>query len=75
VSPAEQRQRIEAKCDRDGFQLIDTFEELDVSAAGAALKLRPGLSRALSDRGTRGHAIVVAYFERLSRSLAVQRKC
>jgi hypothetical protein len=27
VSPSEQRQRIEAACDREGFKLLETLEE------------------------------------------------
>jgi site-specific DNA recombinase len=74
VSPSEQRQRIEATCERDGLTLLDTFEELDVSG-GAALAVRPGLSRAVSMIEAReADAIVVAYFDRLFRSLAVQRE-
>jgi hypothetical protein len=34
VSPAEQRQRIEAACDRDGMALVAIHEELDVSGGG-----------------------------------------
>lgn len=50
------------------------FEELDVSR-GATLLLRPGLSRAVAmiEAGQAG-AIVVAYFDRLFRSLSVQQE-
>jgi hypothetical protein len=30
VSPSEQRQRIEAACEREGFKLLDTLDELIV---------------------------------------------
>jgi hypothetical protein len=36
VSPSEQRKRIEDACARDGLELVEVFEELDVSG-GAAL--------------------------------------
>jgi DNA invertase Pin-like site-specific DNA recombinase len=74
VSPSEQRQRIEAACEREGFKLLETLEELDVSG-GTALDARPQLSRAVS-LVEQGHAevIVVAFFDRLVRSLAVQRE-
>jgi DNA invertase Pin-like site-specific DNA recombinase len=74
VSPSEQRQRIEAACERDGLRLLETFEELDVSG-GTPLADRPGLSQAVA-RVEAGEvqAIVVAYFDRLVRSLAVQRE-
>jgi site-specific DNA recombinase len=74
VSPSEQRQRIEAACDREGFTLLDTIEELDVSG-GTALAARTGLSRAVAMvEGGEAQVIVVAFFDRLVRSLAVQRE-
>jgi DNA invertase Pin-like site-specific DNA recombinase len=71
ISPLEQRQRIEATCPR-GFDLLDTLPEKDVSG-GAPLDKRPGLSQAVA-MVEAGHAqvIVVAYFDRLFRSLEVQ---
>jgi site-specific DNA recombinase len=75
VSPSEQRERIEAECARRGFKLVaPPFEEIDVSG-GASLEARPGLSRAVA-MVEAGHAdvIVVAYFDRLVRSLAVQHE-
>jgi DNA invertase Pin-like site-specific DNA recombinase len=72
VSPSEQRQRIEAACGRDGLVLVETIEELDVSG-GAPLERRPGLRRAveLVEAGE-VDVVVVAYLDRLVRSLAVQ---
>jgi site-specific DNA recombinase len=74
ASPTEQRERIDAECARSELELVETFEELDVSG-GAALERRPGLSRAvdLIERGE-ADALVVAYFDRLFRSLQVQRE-
>lgn len=72
VSPSEQRERIETACERDGLHLLDVLEELDVSG-GAALEKRPGLSRAVQMIETgEADTIVVAYFDRLVRSLSVQ---
>jgi site-specific DNA recombinase len=72
VSPTEQRQRIEAACEREGFALLDTLPEVDVSG-GAPLAKRPGLSRAVGMiEGGQADVIVVAYFDRLFRSLEVQ---
>jgi site-specific DNA recombinase len=72
VSPSEQRDRIKDACERDGMELVSIFEELDVSG-GAVLEKRPGLSRAVSMVEAReANTIVVAYFDRLVRSLAVQ---
>src|SRR4051812_7919952 len=72
VSPSEQRQRIDQACEREGFKLLDTLPELDVSG-GAALAERPGLSRAVAMVEAKdADVIVVAYFDRLVRSLSVQ---
>lgn len=72
VSPSEQRTRIEDACARDNLKLVETFEELDVSG-GAALAKRPGLRRAveLVEAGE-ADVVVVAFFDRLVRSLKVQ---
>jgi len=72
VSPTEQRQRIEATCEREGFRLLDILPEVDVSG-GAPLEKRPGLSRAVTMiEAGQADVIVVAYFDRLFRSLEVQ---
>ena len=46
MSPSEQAERIDAACERDGFQLLDTLEELDVSGGAALARAR--LSRAVA---------------------------
>lgn len=72
VSPSEQRTRIGDACARDGLQLVETLEELDVSG-GAALAKRPGLRRAVEMvEAGEADVIVAGYFDRLVRSLAVQ---
>lgn len=72
VSPSEQAQRISDACARDGLELVETFEELDVSG-GAALAQRPGLSKALRlVEAGEADVLVVAYFDRLVRSVARQ---
>ena len=72
VSPVEQRQRIETACDREGFELLEVLPEVDVSG-GAPLSKRPGLSRAVAMiEAKQADVIVVAYFDRLFRSLEVQ---
>ena len=74
VSPEEQQERIQAVCDRENFKLLETFPELDVSG-GAPLMRRPGLRRAVDavEQG-RADVIVVAYFDRLVRSVKVQQE-
>ena len=60
------------RASRDGLDLVDTFEELDVSG-GAPLEQRPGLGRAVQMiEAGEADVVVVAYFDRLVRSLAVQ---
>ncbi|MHB1538553.1 MAG: recombinase family protein [Solirubrobacteraceae bacterium] len=72
VSPGEQRERIEAACERDGLQLVAIHEELDVSG-GKALAERPGLSAAVAavEAGA-AEVVAAAYFDRLFRSLPTQ---
>lgn len=72
VSPSEQAERIRAACVRDGLELVEAFEELDVSG-GAALAKRPGLRRAVKMvEAGEADVVVVAFFDRLVRSLKVQ---
>ena len=72
VSPSEQAKRIAAACERDGLTLIDTIEELDVSG-GASLEKRHGLRRAVEMvEAGEVDVVVVAYLDRLVRSLTVQ---
>jgi site-specific DNA recombinase len=74
ASPAEQRERIEAACERDGLTLLRVESELDVSG-GTPLEQRTGLRTAVEavEAGEVG-VIVAAYFDRLVRSLDVQRQ-
>jgi DNA invertase Pin-like site-specific DNA recombinase len=73
ASPSEQRAAIEAVCERERLVLVgDPYPEMNVSG-GAPLDRRTGLLRAVEavEAGT-ANIIVVAYFDRLVRSLAVQ---
>lgn len=71
-SPDEQRAVIEAACKREDLDLLDVFSEINVSGR-AALGKRPGLGVIL-ERIEAGEAdvLVVAYFDRLFRSMKVQ---
>ena len=67
VSPSEQAERIRTACERDGLELVDTLEELDVSG-GAALDRRPGLHRAIEMvEAGEADVVVVAYLDRRDR--------
>ena len=71
--PVESRPSVSGRsCERDGLELVETIEELDVSG-GTPLAKRPGLRRAveLVEAGE-ADVVVVAYFDRLVRSLTVQ---
>lgn len=72
LSPAEQRERIASACERDGHQLVGVHEEIDVSG-GTPLERREGL-RAAVEAVEAGSVdiVMVAYFDRLFRSLRVQ---
>ncbi len=72
ASPAEQRERIEGACERDGLALVNVLDELDVSGA-TPLERRTGLRSAVEAvEAGRIEVIVAAYFDRLVRSLKVQ---
>lgn len=74
MSPVEQRNRIEAVCERERFQLLEILEEMDVSG-GAPLERRPGLRQAVEKvEAGQADVVVVAYFDRLVRSLSVQQQ-
>jgi site-specific DNA recombinase len=72
ASPIIQRNRIEAECERLGIRLVDVHEELDVSG-GKPLDQRKGLSAAVAAiESGQADVVMVAYFDRLARSLATQ---
>jgi DNA invertase Pin-like site-specific DNA recombinase len=74
ASPEDQRERISAECDRRDMRLVETIEELDVPG-GTPLKQREGMRAAIEavEEGS-ADAIVVAYFDRLVRSLRIQEE-
>jgi site-specific DNA recombinase len=72
VSPREQAERIRSIAERDGLELVETIEELDVSG-GTPLASRVGLRRAIElVEAGKAEVVVVAFFDRLVRSLTVQ---
>ena len=72
ISPDDQAKRIKAACRRDGLRLVDVVREMDVSG-GTPLARRPGLRRAVElVEAKKVETIVVAYMDRLVRSVAVQ---
>ena len=74
VSPSDQSERIRAACERDGFVLVKVFEELDVSG-GAPLEQRHGLLPAVQMvEAGEAEVVMVAFFDRLVRSLSVQEE-
>jgi site-specific DNA recombinase len=72
VSPSEQAERIRQACERDGLALLATLEETNVSG-GTPLERRRGLRQAVEMvEAGQADIVVVAYFDRLVRSLKVQ---
>lgn len=72
ASPKDQRDRIASACERDGIQLLEVLEEIDVSG-GVPLDERRGLGPAVhAVEDGQADVVVVAYFDRLVRSLRVQ---
>lgn len=72
LSLDEQVEKVEAWCEREGVQLVATLREQDVSGQ-RALDKRPGLREAVAavESGA-ADLIVVAYFDRLVRSMRTQ---
>lgn len=72
ASPGEQRERIEDACERESIELLRVEDELDVSG-GTPLEKRRGLRSAVEAVEAReADVVMVAYFDRLVRSLRVQ---
>jgi site-specific DNA recombinase len=72
ISPSDQTDRITRWCEGQGIELAGVLEELDVSG-GAAISDRPGLSEALKAiEAGEATVLVVAYFDRLVRSVRIQ---
>jgi site-specific DNA recombinase len=66
TSPQRQRQAVEAFCQARGWELLETFEDIDVSAYNG--HRRPGLEKMLSRLPEVG-AVVFMRLDRLARSV------
>lgn len=72
ISPADQRRRLSDACRRDDLTLAHVVEEIDISG-GLALDKRHGLREAIEAvEAGQVQVVVVAYFDRLFRSIRVQ---
>jgi DNA invertase Pin-like site-specific DNA recombinase len=72
ASPEVQLAAMQALCERDGFDLIDTFPEMDISG-GAKLARRTGMLQAIEAvESGRASIVIASNFDRLVRSLEVQ---
>ena len=74
-SPGEQRARLVEYARRNGVELVAIFEEPSVSGRKTPLAKRPGLLPAI-EMVEDGEAdeILVAYFDRLVRNIAIQQE-
>ncbi len=71
-SPREQAAAMEAFCEAQGWELVRTVEELDVSGT-LPIGRRPHLEAALEDLETgRAEVLLTHYFDRLVRGMARQ---
>jgi site-specific DNA recombinase len=72
ASVAEQIEQLQDECERQGATLVEVYTEEDVSGQ-RPLDRRHGLKQAVADiEDRRGDVLVVAYFDRLVRSLKTQ---
>jgi DNA invertase Pin-like site-specific DNA recombinase len=71
-STEDQGDAMRITCERNGWNLLDVYVEQDVSGQ-RPLRRRPGLSRAIEDvESGRAQVVLVAYFDRLARSIKTQ---
>lgn len=72
-SPGDQRAIIERTAEQQGWRLVATFEELDVSAYTRDLNQRPGLGPAVAMiEAGEADVIIGPYFDRLFRNIKYQ---
>jgi site-specific DNA recombinase len=73
-SPAVQRERLADLCRRENLELIATLEELDVSGRKPLAGRRKLTAAIEAVEAGRASVLVVAYFDRLVRSVRVQQE-
>nr|WP_308630993.1 recombinase family protein [Methylobacterium radiotolerans] len=67
---ADQRQRIAEFVDREGFEVVEVFDEIETGKGVDALDRRPQLAKALARARKLRCPVVVAKLDRLSRDVA-----
>ena len=73
MSPEDQRGKLERYCEADGLRLLKVYEEIDVSGGKPLEQRTKGLLPAVrAVEADEADIILVAYFDRLVRSLNVQ---
>lgn len=65
-----QREAVDAFASREGFAVVDAFEEIETGKGADALDLRPALRAALAAARKRKCPVIVAKLDRLSRDVA-----
>ncbi|MBX7199002.1 MAG: recombinase family protein [Rhodospirillaceae bacterium] len=65
-----QQERIKSFCEQFGYELCETYNEIETGAGSDAIDARPKLRDALTEAKRRRCAIVVAKLDRLSRDVA-----
>lgn len=72
ASPEIQRERIQQHCEREGLDLLEIYDEPNISG-GLKLEKRPGLYPAIQAiESGKATVLIGAYFDRLFRSLKTQ---
>lgn len=72
VSPGDQTKRIRNACKADGIKLLGVAEEIDVSGGRPLVQREHLLEAVEAIEAGQAEVLVVAYFDRLVRSLKVQ---
>lgn len=65
-----QQERIKSFCEQFGYELCQTYQEVETGSGADAIEARPQLRAALSEAKRRSCPVVVAKLDRLSRDVA-----